>query len=156
MTDVQEEPTPGSGSDGLWRWLVGGLLGGLVILGLLVAAYTIGNNRGQDEARATVPAPTEPAATAPPSTATTAPPTTARRTGSKGCCCWRSTQSWRSRFSTCRSRTADAGPGAPTRFLPPLRSSRTISACTTRWAQAGEARMKSMRMPRFFGNRNCV
>jgi cytochrome c2 len=77
MTDEHEETTPGSGSDGLWRWLVGGLLGGLVILGLLVGAYTIGNNRGQDEARATTTAPTEPAATAPPSTATTAPPTTA-------------------------------------------------------------------------------
>jgi hypothetical protein len=38
----------------------------------------------------------------------------------------------------------------------PLRSSRTISACVTRCASAGEPRMKSMRMPRFLGNRNCV
>jgi hypothetical protein len=38
----------------------------------------------------------------------------------------------------------------------PFRSSRTISAWVTRCASAGEPRMKSMRMPRFFGNRNWV
>ena len=35
-------------------------------------------------------------------------------------------------------------------------TSRTISACDTRCASAGEPRMKSMRMPRFFGKRSWV
>ena len=34
-------------SDGLWRWLVGGLAAGGIILGLLIAAYAIGYHRGQ-------------------------------------------------------------------------------------------------------------
>ena len=70
MTDEREDKPSDGGSDGLWRWLVGGLAGGVVVLGLLVAAYTIGHNRGQDEARSTsapttAPATTEPAATTP-------------------------------------------------------------------------------------------
>jgi cytochrome c oxidase subunit 2 len=79
MTDEHEETTPGGGSDGLWRWLVGGLVGGAVVLALLVAAYAIGHNRGQDEARSTspqttAPVTTEPVATTP--TTTTTPPST--------------------------------------------------------------------------------
>lgn len=76
MTERHDDSPPGGGSDGLWRWLVGGLVSGAVILGLLVAAYAIGHNRGQDEARATMPATTEPVATTPRPTTTT-PPTTA-------------------------------------------------------------------------------
>ncbi len=81
MTDEHDETTPGGGSDGLWRWLVGGLLGGAVVLALLVAAYAIGHNRGEDAARATspattAPATTEPAATTPTTTSTTPPSTT--------------------------------------------------------------------------------
>jgi cytochrome c2 len=38
---------PPSG-DGLHRWLLGGLVVGAIVLGLLVAAYEIGYNRGQD------------------------------------------------------------------------------------------------------------
>ena len=34
-------------TDGLWRWLLGGLAGGAIILGLLIAAYAIGYHRGQ-------------------------------------------------------------------------------------------------------------
>jgi cytochrome c2 len=44
-------------SDGLWRWLVGGLAGGAIILGLLVAAYAIGYHRGKDHPREAAPAP---------------------------------------------------------------------------------------------------
>src|SRR5581483_3569731 len=61
-------------SDGLWRWLLGGLAAGGVILGLLIAAYAIGYHRGQHQrssAAPTVPAPT--ATTA--STTTTTSPT---------------------------------------------------------------------------------
>jgi mono/diheme cytochrome c family protein len=36
-----------STADGLWRWLLGGLAAGGVILGLLVAAYAVGYHRGQ-------------------------------------------------------------------------------------------------------------
>ncbi len=38
----------------------------------------------------------------------------------------------------------------------PLRSSRSIIAPVTRAASAGEARMKSIRIPSFFGKRSCV
>jgi len=48
--------------DGLWRWLLGGLAAGGVILGLLIAAYAIGYHRGQHHpssaAAPTVPTPT--------------------------------------------------------------------------------------------------
>jgi hypothetical protein len=40
--------TRSTGSDDLWRWLIGGLLGGGIILGLLIAAYAIGYNRSHD------------------------------------------------------------------------------------------------------------
>jgi mono/diheme cytochrome c family protein len=63
-------------SDGLWRWLLGGLAAGGVILGLLIAAYAIGYHRGQHHpnsaAAPTVPTPT--ATTAPNTTTTPSPP----------------------------------------------------------------------------------
>jgi mono/diheme cytochrome c family protein len=55
-------------SDGLWRWLLGGLAAGGVILGLLIAAYAIGYHRGQHHPREAAPA----APTAPSPTTTTA------------------------------------------------------------------------------------
>ena len=33
--------------DGLWRWLLGGLTAGGLILGLLIAAYAVGYHRGE-------------------------------------------------------------------------------------------------------------
>ena len=57
-----------SSNDGLWRWLVGGLVGGAIILGLLVAAYAIGYHHGQDHPREAASG----------STATVAPATTTR------------------------------------------------------------------------------
>ncbi len=66
----EQQPAGGHGtSDGLWRWLLGGLAAGGVILGLLVAAYAVGYDRGHNAAPAA--APTTPAAT----TTTVAPPT---------------------------------------------------------------------------------
>ena len=69
---------------GMWRWLVGGLAGGGIVLGLLIAAYAIGYHRGQDHARPAKQAssaPTTPTATAPATTtasaATPAPASTA-------------------------------------------------------------------------------
>lgn len=38
-----------STTDGLWRWLLGGLAAGGVILGLLIAAYAVGYHRGQHD-----------------------------------------------------------------------------------------------------------
>jgi cytochrome c oxidase subunit 2 len=69
-----------SSTDGLWRWLLGGLVGGGVILALVIAAYTIGYHRGQHHPRtaastpATASSPTTSAATA------TTPPTTTTAT----------------------------------------------------------------------------
>ncbi len=60
-------------SDGLWRWLVGGLAAGGIILGLLIAAYAIGYDRGQHHPRAA-------AASAPPPATTTAATTTTATT----------------------------------------------------------------------------
>jgi mono/diheme cytochrome c family protein len=72
MTE-QTQPTtsthPGS-SDGLWRWLIGGLAGGGIVLGLLIAAYAVGYHRGQHHPRGAA------AAGAP--TATTTAATTTR------------------------------------------------------------------------------
>jgi mono/diheme cytochrome c family protein len=72
------------GGDGLWRWLVGGLAGGGVLLGLLVAAYAVGYSRGEHHAgrvsttsAAPAPAPAQPA---PPQPATTAPTSTGAAT----------------------------------------------------------------------------
>ncbi|HKB94939.1 MAG TPA: cytochrome c [Gaiellaceae bacterium] len=58
-------------SDGLWRWLLGGLAAGGVILGLLIAAYAIGYHRGQHHPRAAVAGAA--AATTAAATTTTAP-----------------------------------------------------------------------------------
>src|SRR5581483_8690965 len=65
--------TPHASSDGLWRWLVGGLVAGGVILGLLIAAYAVGYHHGQHHARTTASAPPAP---------TTAPTTTSSATTS--------------------------------------------------------------------------
>lgn len=43
----QATPTIPVTSDGLLRWLLGGLVAGGVVLGLLVAAYAIGYHRGR-------------------------------------------------------------------------------------------------------------
>lgn len=67
-------------SDGLWRWLVGGLVGGAVLLGLLVAAYAIGYHRGEHHGRPTTAAPATTAPPAPAAPATTAAATTAPAT----------------------------------------------------------------------------
>lgn len=40
--------TPHGSSDGLGRWLLGGLVAGGIVLGLLIAAYAVGYHRGQD------------------------------------------------------------------------------------------------------------
>jgi mono/diheme cytochrome c family protein len=57
MTD--EPSAAGQGhTDGLWRWLLGGLAGGAVVLGLLVAAYAIGYHRGQHHTAGTAAATT--------------------------------------------------------------------------------------------------
>lgn len=50
MTDPHTDMAQ-HGSDGLWRWLAGGLLGGAAILGLLVAAYSVGYHHGKDATR---------------------------------------------------------------------------------------------------------
>jgi len=60
-----------STTDGLWRWLVGGLAAGGVILGLLVAAYAVGYHRGQHHS---APAGTNAAAPTTTTTPTTAAP----------------------------------------------------------------------------------
>jgi mono/diheme cytochrome c family protein len=64
-------------TDGLWRWLLGGLAAGGVILGLLIAAYVVGYHRGRDHAPRTA---TNAAAstTTTAATTTTAPPVSAR------------------------------------------------------------------------------
>ena len=67
-----------SSTDGLWRWLLGGLAGGGIILGLLIAAYAIGYHRGQHHPSAAAPA----ASTAPAATTTTATTTTTTTTSS--------------------------------------------------------------------------
>jgi mono/diheme cytochrome c family protein len=71
MTDEPSAVSHGN-SDGLGRWLVGGLAGGAAVLGLLIAAYAIGYSRGQDQATPKTGAVTTTSA----STATTSKPTT--------------------------------------------------------------------------------
>ena len=67
--------------DALWKWILGGLAAGAAVLGLLVGAYAIGYDRGQDHANAaggvattapvaTAPAETTPTETTPPATET--------------------------------------------------------------------------------------
>jgi len=69
--------------DALWKWILGGIAAGAAVLGLLIASYAIGYNRGEDNAAApaatTPPATTAPAETTPPP-ATTAPETTPAET----------------------------------------------------------------------------
>ena len=79
MTEDQEA-TPHTTPDGLWRWLLGGLAGGGIILGLLVAAYAIGYHRGQHHAAPAPVATTAPPAATTPPTATTATTTTTTTT----------------------------------------------------------------------------
>lgn len=80
---MSEHPTDAGHApgDGTWRWLLGGLVGGAVVLGLLVAAYAVGHHRGFDAAtRGTATT----AASAPaPAPVTTAPPA-AKPAGSIG------------------------------------------------------------------------
>ena len=54
--------------DALWKWIVGGIAAGAAVLGLLIASYAIGYNRGEDNAAAPAPPPTEtsPETTVPP------------------------------------------------------------------------------------------
>ena len=57
---MTEPQTPADApSDGLWRWLVGGLAAGGIILGLLIGAYAIGFHHGRHPSRVadTPPAP---------------------------------------------------------------------------------------------------
>jgi mono/diheme cytochrome c family protein len=65
--------------DALWKWILGGLAAGAAVLGLLVGAYEIGYDRGQDDA-APAAVETQPAETTPPATeappAETTPPAT--------------------------------------------------------------------------------
>jgi cytochrome c oxidase subunit 2 len=68
-----------SSADGLWRWLIGGLAGGAIVLGLLVAAYAIGYRSGQDHPRQATSG--SPAAPAPTTKATTATTTQSRPSG---------------------------------------------------------------------------
>jgi cytochrome c2 len=75
---MSETTTPThTASDGLWRWLVGGLAAGGIILGLLIAAYAIGYQRGQHHARAAAPAPPTTTAATTRTTPTTTAPSTA-------------------------------------------------------------------------------
>ena len=66
----QERVTAHTSTDGLWRWLLGGVVGGALLLGLLIAAYAIGYHRGQDHARAAAPAAATATTTTTPSTST--------------------------------------------------------------------------------------
>ena len=50
-------------SDGLLRWLVGGLVVGAIVLGLLVGAYEIGYHHGKGKVSSASPRPTAPPTT---------------------------------------------------------------------------------------------
>jgi cytochrome c2 len=63
---------------GLGKWLLGGLVGGGIVLGLLIGAYAVGYHRGQDHAG------TQTTAAAPAATTTTAAPTATAAAGSVG------------------------------------------------------------------------
>jgi mono/diheme cytochrome c family protein len=71
MTQHTDENETDSTTDGLWRWLLGGLAAGGVILGLLIAAYAVGYHRGQHSAGP------EASTTAPSATTSTTATTTA-------------------------------------------------------------------------------
>src|SRR5512146_1263506 len=81
---MSEQQTAGGHgtSDALWRWLLGGLAGGGILLGLLIAASAIGYHRGQHHpTRAAAPTTST---TAAPTTTTTAAPTTSTTGGTIG------------------------------------------------------------------------
>ena len=59
--------------DALWKWILGGIAAGAAVLGLLIGAYAIGYDRGQDNPKAAAAKPVPPIGTVP---ATTAPETT--------------------------------------------------------------------------------
>jgi len=60
--------------DGLARWLLGGLVVGLIVLGLMIAAYAVGYDRGKShERRVAARTTTTPAPPPPPPPTTTAP-----------------------------------------------------------------------------------
>jgi cytochrome c2 len=61
-------------TDGLWRWLLGGLTGGGIILGLLIGAYAIGFHRGHHHSTTSATSATAPTTTIAATTA--AAPTT--------------------------------------------------------------------------------
>lgn len=69
----EHSAAPHAGSDGLWRWLAGGLVAGGIVLGLLIAAYAIGYHRGQHHPHATAAAGAPPAATTTTTTTATTP-----------------------------------------------------------------------------------
>jgi len=63
--------------DALWKWILGGLAAGAAVLGLLIGAYAIGYDRGQDDPKLAVPVETLPVETTEPAeTETTPPPAT--------------------------------------------------------------------------------
>jgi cytochrome c2 len=52
-----------STTDGLWRWLLGGLTGGAIILGLLIGAYAIGYHHGHHPSTTSATSATAPTTT---------------------------------------------------------------------------------------------
>ncbi|HET8743086.1 MAG TPA: c-type cytochrome, partial [Gaiella sp.] len=64
--------------DALWKWIAGGLAAGAAILGLMVGAYAIGYDRGQDDPNTAAAVETAPVATTPtePAQTETTPPAT--------------------------------------------------------------------------------
>jgi mono/diheme cytochrome c family protein len=80
VTDEERTTDDTENGDGLWRWLLGGLAAGGIILGLLVVAYAIGYHRGEHHVAGppaaamttTTPRTTSPASTAPPKSVTVA------------------------------------------------------------------------------------
>jgi len=102
-----------SSTDGLWRWLAGGLAGGGIILGLLIAAYAVGYHRGQNHARSassmTTPAgppAAPPTATAPTPTSTLGPVTATPTLVARGAALYRADG-----CAACHSLNGSAGVG---------------------------------------------
>jgi mono/diheme cytochrome c family protein len=69
--------TPPTTPDGLWRWLLGGLAAGGIILGLLIASYAIGYHRGRHHRQAAASTTTRPIPPATTARATTTASTAA-------------------------------------------------------------------------------
>lgn len=74
---MNEPASTHTNPDGLWRWLVGGLAAGGIVLGLLIAAYAIGYSRGHDRAGGTAAATVRTPTTTTSPSAVAAPPRTA-------------------------------------------------------------------------------